>query len=162
MSTSSSPKYTIVLFTLIPDTFLTCNTHILFFTTTQSSSSSTFNHTYLCTSQTGDSRMTTSLKQMWTAPQRRSLELHKMERGYPPLQSLTQGDGQLNNGLFFLHLWCSIVGTLFLLPAWCLPCSGEGCSPPSLPPAVPGRSHWASGAGSCPTSPAGRGALQGM
>ena len=37
-----------------------------------------------------------------------------MERGHQLLQrlGLTQGCGQLNNGLFFHHLWYSIVGTL--------------------------------------------------
>ena len=55
-------------------------------------------HTYLCISQTGDSRVTTNLKQVWIALRRRSLEL---QRGAPTtaLVELTQG-GQLNNALF--------------------------------------------------------------
>ena len=116
-------------------------------------------HTHPCTSQTGGSQVTTSLKQVWTVLRRRSLELHKMERGHPPLQRLRLTQGWLNNALLFLQSWCSIVGTLLLLPAWCLPCSDGECSPPPPPPpaVVPGRSHWASDIGSCPASPAGEG-----
>ena len=115
--------------------------------------------THLHTCQTVDIPVTTDQKQLWTVLQRISPVLHRTERGYWPLQSSqlpqrsVQWDAQrCDIAQETVSSW-GAVQMSSLLHAWCHPCScgGRWCSLP--PPAVPGRSHWASDTGSCPELP---------